>query len=260
MSSFRFPYANRLAHHSRSIADHIYETLRNDIIRGEIPLGHRLFEIEVAKTFDASRTPVREAFRRIEQDGLAERLPQGGIRVIELDEQTIRDLFNLRAILEVHAVELSCKRMTAEEVAMLKQIKAQAYELLKSGNLESEFALNLLFDLNSRFHDAIYNATRSKFLIRLLVNICAVVLSLRTISIRLDSVRKVWEEHSRLIDLLERRDTRAAVKLMNQHVADSAVQVLSYVRSSLPHEPGETDPATIPKARKQKVASVPSAK
>ena len=130
MNTFNGLHPNVVVDPAKSIADQIYETLKNAIIRGEIEPSQRLFEMEVAKIFNASRTPVREAFRRLEQDGAAERLAQGGIRVPQLDEQTIQDLFNLRAILEVHAIELASARISAEEIAYLKQIRAQANELL----------------------------------------------------------------------------------------------------------------------------------
>jgi DNA-binding GntR family transcriptional regulator len=225
---------------AKSIADQIYETLKNAIIRGEISPSQRLFEVEVAKIFKASRTPVREAFRRLEQDGAAERLAQGGIRVPQLDEHTIQDLFNLRLILEVHAIELASARISAEEIADLKQIRAQANELLKSSDISQEFTLNRFFELSSMFHDTIYNATRSRVLIKVISNLRGMVLSMRSMSIRLDSIREIWNEHSLLIDHLERKEKTAAVRLIKQHVSKTASQVLSFVRSK---QSDNTDPA-----------------
>ena len=85
---------------TKLIADQVYESLKNAIIRGEIEPRQRLLEVEVAKMFQTSRTPVREAFRRLEHDCVAERLAQGGIRVSQLDAQTIEDLFKLRVLLD----------------------------------------------------------------------------------------------------------------------------------------------------------------
>ena len=230
---------------SKSIADQIYETLRNTIVRREIEPNQRLFEVEVARGFNASRTPVREAFRRLEQDGVAERLAQGGIRVSQPDTETIRDLFKLRAILEVHAIELACERITAEDIALLKQIRAQAEELLKASDVSHDFTLNRFYELNSMFHDAIYAATRSKFLIKVLNNIRVMVMSVRSVSIRLESIRGVWQEHSQLIDHLERREKAAAKRLIQQHVSRTAGQVLSFIQS----DPGEAQaPERAPKA------------
>jgi DNA-binding GntR family transcriptional regulator len=228
---------------AKSIADQIYETLKNAIIRGEISPSQRLFEVEVAKIFKASRTPVREAFRRLEQDGAAERLAQGGIRVPKLDVHTIQDLFDLRLILEVHAIELASARISAEEIADLKQIRAQANELLKSSDISQDFTLNRFFELSSMFHDTIYNATRSRVLIKVISNLRGMVLSMRSMSIRLDSIREIWDEHSQLIDHLERKEKAAAVRLIKQHVSKTASQVLSFVRSK---QSDNNDPAGTP--------------
>ena len=216
---------------AKSIADQIYESLKNAIIRGEIEPSQRLFEVEVAELYNASRTPVREAFRRLEHDCLAERLAQGGIRVSQLDEQTIKDLFTLRALLEVHAIELACARISAEEIAYLKQIRAQAIELLKSTDTSQDFRFKRFIELSSMFHDTIYNATRSWVLIKVISNIRSMVMSVRSMSVRLDSIREVWDEHSRLIEYLERREKTAAVRLMKHHVSKTAGQVLSFIRS-----------------------------
>jgi DNA-binding GntR family transcriptional regulator len=240
--------SNVIVDTAKSIADQIYETLKNAIIKGEIEPNQRLFEVEVAKIFNASRTPVREAFRRLEQDGVAERLAQGGIRVPQLDEQTIQDLFNLRVILEVHAIELASARINAEEIAYLKQIRAQANELLKSSDISQDFTLNRFFELSSMFHDTIYSATRSRVLIKVISNIRAIVLSMRSMSIRLDSIREVWDEHSRLIGHLEHKEKTAAIRLIKQHVSKTASQVLLFIRSKPSDNTDSAGLATLQKS------------
>jgi DNA-binding GntR family transcriptional regulator len=259
MNTFNGLHPNVIVDPAKSIADQIYETLKNAIIRGEIEPNQRLFEVEVAKIFNASRTPVREAFRRLEHDGAAERLAQGGIRVPQLDEQTIQDLFNLRAILEVHAIELASARIRAEEIAYLKQIRAQANELLQSSDFSQDFTFNRFIELSSMFHDTIYNATRSRVLIKVISNIRAMVLSIRSMSVRLDSIREVWDEHSRLIDHLERKEKTAAVRLIKQHVTKTASQVLSYIRlkqSDNTNPVGSDTPQTVISRRKKAVKSM----
>jgi DNA-binding GntR family transcriptional regulator len=215
----------------KSIGDQIYDSLKGAIVRGEIEPNQRLFEVEVAKIYNASRTPVREAFRRLEHDCIAERMPQGGIRVSQMDEQTIQDLFQLRSLLEVHAIELACARITPEEIAQLKQIRAQAYELLKSKDIGQDFTFSRFIELSSMFHDTIYSATRSRVLIKVVSNIRSMVMNVRSMSVRLDSIREVWEEHSLLIDHLEARKKAAAVRLIRQHVSKTAQQVLAHIRS-----------------------------
>ena len=238
----------------RSIADQIYENLKNSIISCEIKPGDRLFELELAKTFHASRTPVREAFRRLEQDHLVERLAQGGVRVPIINRETIEDLYNLRAVLETYALELACKRVTPEQITSLKQIRAQAFELLKSSESARNYVLKRLLELNSSFHETIYQATGSKFLIKVLSNLRAIVMGIRTRSIQADQAwMQVWGEHSRLIEHLERGETERAVQLIRAHVANAADQALSVIQmdsdATVYSVPG---PVTHPAANKVK--------
>lgn len=215
----------------RSIADQIYENLKGSIINGEIKPGDRLFEAELASTFHASRTPVREAFRRLEQDHLVERLAQGGVRVPTINRETIEDLYNLRSVLEGYALELACDRITPEEVTTMKQIRAQALELLKSSESARDYVLKRLLELNSLFHETIYQATGSKFLIKVISNLRAIVMGMRARSIQADREwLQVWHEHSRLIEHLERGEKERAVKLIKEHVANAAAQALSVIQ------------------------------
>ncbi|MEN8689235.1 MAG: GntR family transcriptional regulator [Desulfobacterales bacterium] len=215
----------------RSIADQIYENLKNCIINGEIKPGDRLFEAELARTFQASRTPVREAFRRLEQDHLIERLAQGGVKIPTINRETIEDLYNLRAVLEAYALELACDRVAPEQISTLKQIRAQALELLKSSESKRDYVLKRLLELNSLFHETIYQATGSKFLIKVIGNLRAIVMGMRARSIQADRTwQQVWDEHSRLIGHLERGEKENAVQLIREHVAHAAAQAFSVIQ------------------------------
>jgi DNA-binding GntR family transcriptional regulator len=119
-----------------SISDQIYERLKQQILHGEIEPGERLMQIQVAESLKASRTPVREAFRRLEQDGLVERVPRGGVRVTRLELETIQDVFGIRKVLEAYAIELACDRITGDEIAALKRLMSQAGETLRSPALD----------------------------------------------------------------------------------------------------------------------------
>ena len=225
-----------------SIADQVYESLRNGIVSAELKGGDRLFETKVAELYQASRTPVREAFRRLEQDCLVERVAQGGVRVTQVTRKTVEDLFGIRAVLEEYALGLACDRISPDEVAALKEIRAQALELLNSSQVSREYMLRRFTDLNSQFHETIYAATDSKFLIKLLNDIRGIVLGFRSVSIQADQAcSRAWEEHSRLIDHLEKREKDKAVALIREHIANAALDVLSAGQ----HE-GSAEPAPSP--------------
>ena len=218
-----------------SIAEQIYGSLKARILSGSIHPGDRLFEVEIAKSFKASRTPVREAFRRLEQDFLVERTAQGGVRVPEIDINAIEDLFKLRMVLECFAIEIACQRITLEQITKLREIKAQAQELLKLNQMDSEFVLSRFVELNSSFHDTIYKATGNKFLVRSINNLREILLSMRTMSIQADNAcDQSWQEHSLLVEYLANRDVEAATGLIRTHIKNAYNQLLTVFGKSTP--------------------------
>jgi DNA-binding GntR family transcriptional regulator len=212
----------------KSFSDQIYELLKKKILNSEILPGERLMQEEVAKAFNASRTPIRHAFHLLEKDGLVERLPQSGVRITRLDLETIRDLFAIRGVLEAYGVELACERIQPKDIETLKSIRDQASQMLESSTIAREAKLRKLFELNSLFHETIYESTNSRYLMDLISNLRNTVLRLRALGLRKDnSWRQAWDEHSRLIDCLDRRDKKAAGKLMRRHLANARSDVLS---------------------------------
>jgi GntR family transcriptional regulator, rspAB operon transcriptional repressor len=221
-------------HPPKSISDQIYELLKKKILNSEILPGERLMQEEVAKAFHASRTPIRHAFHLLEKDGLVERLPQNGVRITRLDLETIKDLFAIRGVLEAYGVELACERIQPEAIQTLRHIRDQANRMLESSNVPAETRLRQIFELNSLFHETIYESTRSRYLIDQISNLRDTVLRLRALGLRKDSTwRQSWDEHSQLIDCLDRRDKRAAGKLMRRHVANAMSHVLSQWNSDV---------------------------
>ena len=213
-----------------SVADQIYENIKKGIISGEIEPGHRLFEGKVAESYKISRTPVREAFRRLEQDLLLERLAQGGVKVVEVTLETVEEIFGIRTVLEMHAITLACERITPEGIAALREIKARAYhalELFNSKKVNHEYMLKRLFELNSLFHETIYELTGSKYLIKFINEIRGLILRYRYVGIRAEKdFIQTWKEHSSLIDVIEKREKEKAVELIKQHMAEAFSKVI----------------------------------
>ena len=113
----------------KSISHQIYEVLKERILLGKITLGERIIESNIAEELKTSRTPVREAFQRLVQDGLVERVPQGGVRVTVITPRMIREVFGIRAVLEVYAVELACENIEVEIIIKLKELAEQARKI-----------------------------------------------------------------------------------------------------------------------------------
>ncbi len=214
-----------------SLADQIYERTREKILNGTFKPGQRVHELDVAESAQTSRTPVREAFRRLEQDGLVERVPRGGVRVIRMDWETIKDLYELRTVLEMHAIELACQRISLEEIITLKRTKAQAMELLNAKEIKKEDLLNHFLELNTEFHDTIYQSTGSHFLINIINKLRGIMMAMRSVSLQAEQgPNNAWEDHCKLIQHLENRDAAAARELIQKHIQNAAVEALSVMK------------------------------
>ena len=233
-----------------SISDQIYERLKQQILHGEIEAGERLMQNQVAENLRASRTPVREAFHRLEQDGLVERVPQGGVRVTRLDMEAIQEVFGIRNVLEAYAVELACGRITEEEIGGLKRLVGLAEDLLSSAEPGREAKIKRLFELNSQFHDTLYRASGNSYLISTINSLRFIVGRLRLLGLRADSTwSRAWDEHAQLISLLGKKDKDSAARLLKAHLVNAVSDVLTGMKlSEGPPPEGKSDPLPERKA------------
>ena len=120
----------------RSMSDQVYQILRESIMANEFKPGDRLVELQLSELLETSRTPIREAIRRLEHDGLVERLPQGGVRVKPVTIESVRQVYGLRGVLESYAVRQACDRINEDDLAALELIRQQALELMNNNSME----------------------------------------------------------------------------------------------------------------------------
>ena len=102
------------------LRDVVFNTLRQAILRGELKPGERLMEIQLANKLGVSRTPIREAIRKLELEGLVLMIPRKGAEVAEITEKNMRDVLEVRKALEELAVQLACEKITDEEIEEMK--------------------------------------------------------------------------------------------------------------------------------------------
>ena len=112
----------------KSLGEHVFENLKQAIIRGEVVAGTRLVESRIADVLDISRTPVREAIHKLEREGLIEKLPRGGFSVLGLTREEIGETFGIRSVLESYAASLSALNYQDGELLPLEE-KISEYEM-----------------------------------------------------------------------------------------------------------------------------------
>ena len=147
------------------LRDVVFQTLRQAILRGELKPGERLMEVRLAKKLGVSRTPIREAIRKLELEGLVLMIPRRGAEVAEITEKSMRDVLEVRRALEVLAVSLSCDRISGEQIEALKEA---AEEFDRSLTLDD---VTRTAEADVHFHDIIYRSTDNQRLIQLLSNL-----------------------------------------------------------------------------------------
>ncbi len=191
----------------------VYKELRQAILDGHYQPGQPVRETEVAARLNVSRTPVREAFRRLQTDGILEFTPWRGVVVAELNEKQIIELYVMRKVLEGTAAALAALNASNAQIAELEKIIERA---------EGETDPEILADLNRDFHQAIFDAADNRYLLhamKALRNPMA-LLSKTTYSVA-DRPATAQAEHRQIVDAIKQGDTGAAEKLGYGHIANA---------------------------------------
>lgn len=208
------------------LRDVVFNTLRQAILRGELKPGERLMEIQLANKLGVSRTPIREAIRKLELEGLVLMIPRRGAEVAEITEKSLRDVLEVRDALEVLCVDLACDRISDEDIESLKEA-AKEFELALQGGDVTEYA-----EADVKFHDIIYHATENQKLIQLLYNLREQMYRYRVEYLKRKEVHKILlEEHEHIIECIEKKDKEAAKIAISTHIENQAKTVSDTIRT-----------------------------
>ena len=208
------------------LRDVVFNTLRQAILRGELQPGERLLEIHLADKLGVSRTPIREAIRKLELEGLVLMIPRKGAVVAEITEKSLRDVLEVRRALEELAIKLACERIQEEEIEELKIAAKEFENALETGDV------TVYAEADVKFHDIIYRTTDNQRLIQLLYNLREQMYRYRVEYLkRGDSHDTLLAEHQYIIETLERRDSDEAVKAVCAHVDNQVTAVADTIRT-----------------------------
>lgn len=196
-----------------SLQEDIYNKLKKAIIRGELNPGEKLYEIEIAKKLNVSRTPVREAFRRLQVDGDLSFAPNKGVFVTKHPPQEIKEIYDIISVLEGYAVELAAQRITAKDLAVLKKYQKQ---LIK---FSSEKKYHQYAEQNYKFHEYLTILSNNATLVKTISTLRSRVYRYRFISVTIPGyLEKYASEHESIMDALKMKDSSLAGKYMKAHV------------------------------------------
>jgi DNA-binding GntR family transcriptional regulator len=197
-----------------SLADAVYQELVISIRDGKYHPGERIKEASVAKALNVSRTPVREAIRRLQSEGKVTIEPQRGAVVAELNRQEVAELYVLRQRLEGIAARFAAQHASDAEIEMMDDILERSKTALDDKRL--------LNQINWELHYAIYHGAHNRFLLKSIDAISDAMALLRGAHhIPDDRPAELYTEHKKIVDAIRSRDPEAAEQAAHEHIKNS---------------------------------------
>jgi DNA-binding GntR family transcriptional regulator len=210
MSPSHVPNQKHHAPRHGSRSEHVYRRLRDAIQQGEFKSGHRVMEIEVAEWLKVSRTPVRDAIRRLESEGMLEYEPRNGLVVARLDRQAVMELYVMRETLEGTAARLCARHASDMEIQDLVDLVERERQI--QGDLEA------LPPHNRRFHQAVHRGAHNRYLEKSLAAINDLGLLGSPLMSLPHRAQAAVAEHGQIVEAIQRRDPDVAEEAARRHV------------------------------------------
>lgn len=210
----------------RPLGEMVYESLRDAIINQVLKPGERLMETDLAEEMGVSRTPVREAIRKLEQEGYVIMIPRKGAYVAGLSIKDIHEVFEIRGALEALAAGLAAERATQEEIEEMER-----NIVLEASHFESSDLIKTI-EVDTKFHELIFKASKNDRLLSMINNLREQVQRFRTTTLAVSGRMKfALEEHRRIVEAIAARDVQLAQQMAKEHIesAENALlEVISY--------------------------------
>lgn len=195
------------------MAQIIKEKIENKIINNELVAGTKLEEVELAKQFNVSRTPIREALRNLEATQLVTIIPKKGAFVSEISVQKLMEIFTVVAELESLCAKLAARRISTSESKLL----LKACEGCKKAYLKND--IDEYFKENLKFHQLIYNASNNDFLITQMIQLKTRLLPFRKVQLKVKNRMKLsLDEHTLVTNAILEGKENEAQEIMRKHV------------------------------------------
>ena len=199
-----------------SLHGRVFQKIREDILSGKYKENEELKEVAIGEELGVSRTPVREAFRQLELEGLIQMIPNKGAYVTGITAKDVEDIYMIRSLLEG-----LCARMATDKIS-----KAQLEEMEENVYLAEFHAdkghMDQMAELDNRFHDILYEACDSKMLEHLLKDFHGYVLRVRRKTLSKNTRgRASNDEHRQIMEAIKAKDAEKAEELANRHIINA---------------------------------------
>lgn len=200
----------------------VCETLRDAIRKGVLKPGERLMEIQLAEELGVSRTPVREAIRKLELEGYVIMMPRRGTYVANLSIRDVNEVFEIRTSLDSLASGLAAERITDEELERLQRLLVAIGGYIEANDMEK------IVETDTEFHDLLYQASRNSRLVGIIFNLREQLTRFRSTSMSFPGrLKATLEEHRRIVEAIAQGDVQEAQAAAEYHMEKSEQTLLS---------------------------------
>lgn len=207
------------------LRDVVFNTLRQAILKGELTPGERLMEIQLAERLGVSRTPIREAIRKLELEGLVLMIPRKGAEVAKISEKSLRDVLEVRRSLEELAIELACQRMSEDEIKQLEEAQASFRKAVESNDAMT------IAETDEHYHDIIYFGTGNSRLVQILNNLREQMYRYRLEYIKDADKRQILLiEHDNILKAVRSRHVAEAKAAIREHIDNQEITVSKNIK------------------------------
>ena len=218
---------------SRPIREIAYEVLKHAIITGEIPAGERIVETDYAERLHISRTPLREALRKLERDGLVEYVLRRGVVVRAFTIADVEEIYTIRNALEMLTLPAIIRNATEEDITGLKERLREMDEVMAHGDIET------LSPMARAFHSQLTALCRQNRILRVIEGQDEFITRFSAMAIRQENRRsQAHEEHYKLVEYVEKRDLEHLEKLMRKHIERSKENCLAALAAQKQNQNG----------------------
>ncbi len=207
------------------LRDVVFKTLRQAILKGDMEPGERLMEITLANKLGVSRTPIREAIRKLELEGLVHMVPRKGAIVASISEKDMRDVLEVRVTLEELAVKLAIQNMEEPDIDQLRRAAKKFESAVIARDIVD------IVEADVMFHDVIYNRTNNGRLIQIINNLREQMYRYRLEYVKDARTHSILiSEHQDIITALEKRDVDEAKNAVRQHIINQEKGIVRAIK------------------------------
>ena len=191
----------------------VYDSLKKSILHGKLKAGQRLIEETLANQIGISRTPVREAFHKLERDDLVSRLPKGGFAVRGFTVEDVEEIFGIRIALESYAAYLAAVHITPDKISLLEKRTDESEDIFKKGDAEK------VIQFYTEFHDVLYKSCKSKKLIEMINNFRDYFYRYRSALLHTpNGIKTSISDHREMLEAMKKRNPKLVERLVRSHL------------------------------------------